>query len=618
MRSFNAALTIASGIFSSLFANAAPGPLKLGRDLIPRASTCNTPSNRACWSSGFDINTDYETKIPPGKPVSYTLTITEENNWVGPDGVVRPVAMLVNGKFGGPTILADWGDTITINVVNRLKTNGTSIHWHGIRQLNSHLQDGANGVTECPIPPGSSKTYKFLAWQYGTSWYHSHFSAQYANGVTGTIQINGPTSLPYDIDLGTFPITDYYYRTADDLVEFNKFNGPPASDNVLFNGTNKHPVTGAGAYANVTLVPGKRHKLRIINTSAENHFILTLDKHDMTIVAMDFVPVNSFTTKSIFVAIGQRYDVTIDASQATSAYWFNATFVTTGACGLSKNPAPAAIFKYQGSNITTPTSSSPIAAMTVCSDPFDLQPVVKRTLTSNGFTPQANNTLDVKLDLSDPNQLFTWKINASAINVDWNKPIADYVMQGNTSYPRSENIVEVTTKDTWMFWLIENDKTFGIPHPFHLHGHDFLLLGRSDPAATTPQTFNPATDGPNLKLNNPVRRDVAMLPSLGWMVIAFRTDNPGAWLFHCHIAWHVSGGLAVDFLERVSDLRQQYLSQPTESAIHNANCAAWRAYFPALDPFPKQDSGLKMMKEKRTIIEGYLKEPRQTAEELAN
>jgi len=328
------------------------------------------------------------------------------------------------------------------------------------------------------------------------------------------------------------------------------------------------------------------------------------------------------------VAIGQRYDVTIDASQAVGNYWFNATFVTTGACGLSNNPAPAAIFRYQGAPLTKPTSSSPIASMSTCTDPYDLQPVVKRTITTNGFRPAINNTLDVKLDLSDPNQLFTWQMNASAINVDWNKPIADYVMQGNTSYPRSENIVQVDTKDTWMFWLIQNDPTFPIPHPFHLHGHDFLLLGRSDPSASGVQRFNPAVDGPRLKGNNPVRRDVAMLPALGWIVIAFRTDNPGAWLFHCHIAWHVSGGLSVDFLERVGDLRQQYINSPDQTAVHNANCNAWRAYFPALDPFPKSDSGLrkkKMIKEredaapvtKRTVIEGYLKAPRQSAEELA-
>ena len=76
MRSFNVALTVVSGVFSSLFAHAAPGPLQLGKDLIPRASTCNTPSNRACWSNGFDINTDYEVRTPPGgqRTVSFPST----------------------------------------------------------------------------------------------------------------------------------------------------------------------------------------------------------------------------------------------------------------------------------------------------------------------------------------------------------------------------------------------------------------------------------------------------------------------------------------------------------------------------------------------------------------
>lgn len=50
-----------------------------------------------------------------------------------------------------------------------------------------------------------------------------------------------------------------------------------------------------------------------------------------------------------------------------------------------------------------------------------------------------------------------------------------------------------------------------------------------------------------LQYTNPPRRDVAMLPAPagppgggppatgGWLVISFLTDNPGAWLMHCHI-----------------------------------------------------------------------------------
>lgn len=33
-------------------------------ELTKRAPTCNTPSNRACWTNGFDINTDYEASFP--------------------------------------------------------------------------------------------------------------------------------------------------------------------------------------------------------------------------------------------------------------------------------------------------------------------------------------------------------------------------------------------------------------------------------------------------------------------------------------------------------------------------------------------------------------------------
>lgn len=41
---------------------------------------------------------------------------------------------------------------------------------------------------------------------------------------------------------------------------------------------------------------------------------------------------------------------------------------------------------------------------------------------------------------------------------------------------------------------------------------------------------------------NPPRRDVVLLPETGYIAIAMRADNPGAWLIHCHIAWHSSGG----------------------------------------------------------------------------
>jgi FtsP/CotA-like multicopper oxidase with cupredoxin domain len=111
------------------------------------------------------------------------------------------------------TIEANWGDDIVVNVKNSLTTNGTGIHWHGLRQLGTNEMDGVSGVTECPIAPGATKVYKFKATQYGTTWYHSHFAVQYGEGLTGGIVIHGPASADYDIDLGYLPFSDWFHET---------------------------------------------------------------------------------------------------------------------------------------------------------------------------------------------------------------------------------------------------------------------------------------------------------------------------------------------------------------------------------------------------------------------
>lgn len=81
----------------------------------------------------------------------------------------------------------DGGQTISVKVNNKLKHNGTSIHWHGIRQWLTMHMDGVNGVTQCPIAPNDSFTYTWKAMQYGSAWYHSHYSVQYADGALGPL-----------------------------------------------------------------------------------------------------------------------------------------------------------------------------------------------------------------------------------------------------------------------------------------------------------------------------------------------------------------------------------------------------------------------------------------------
>lgn len=93
-------------------------------------------------------------------------------------------------------------------------------------------------------------------------------------------------------------------------------------------------------------------------------------------------------------------------------------------------------------------------------------------------------------------------------------------------------------------------KTVGA-HPIHLHGHDFAIL-----AQVENQKFPETVEGLKnltLKTDNPPRRDVVLLPTNGYVVIAFKADNPGAWLVHCHIAVHAWWGLGMIIMERQKD-----------------------------------------------------------------
>ena len=71
----------------------------------------------------------------------------------------RPrIATAVNGSVPAPTLRFREGDTVTINVTNKL-AEPTSIHWHGLRLPAD--QDGVPGLTFHGIMPGETFTYRF-------------------------------------------------------------------------------------------------------------------------------------------------------------------------------------------------------------------------------------------------------------------------------------------------------------------------------------------------------------------------------------------------------------------------------------------------------------------------
>jgi hypothetical protein len=90
-------------------------------------------------------------------------------------------------------------------------------------------------------------------------------------------------------------------------------------------------------------------------------------------------------------------------------------------------------------------------------------------------------------------------------------------------------------------------------HPFHLHGNDFYVLAshRSDHGwgSYSPyETSGSSSIKPNLNLANPVRKDTVSVPRRGYVVLRFCADNPGIWMFHCHVLFHQASGMAMGIL----------------------------------------------------------------------
>eukprot|EP01032_Pedospumella_encystans_P011485 gene11485-13351_t len=98
-------------------------------------------------------------------------------------------------------------------------------------------------------------------------------------------------------------------------------------------------------------------------------------------------------------------------------------------------------------------------------------------------------------------------------------------------------------------------------HPWHLHGHSFWLVSRGEgmygdstgTTYTSPYPLRQDTVSGYPTNHSESRGETATKGKwrdpCGWFKIRFRADNPGMWLFHCHIGWHMEMGMALVFDE---------------------------------------------------------------------
>jgi FtsP/CotA-like multicopper oxidase with cupredoxin domain len=129
----------------------------------------------------LSINVNYENSWPQGIHREHWLNVTDQT--ISPDAYLKSEGKVFNNTYPRPLIEVCWGNDLTIPVTNYIATSGSTVHWHGIRQLHTNEADGVNGVTQCSIANGDTYTYNFRVIKYGPSWYHSHYSVQYPDGV---------------------------------------------------------------------------------------------------------------------------------------------------------------------------------------------------------------------------------------------------------------------------------------------------------------------------------------------------------------------------------------------------------------------------------------------------
>lgn len=309
-----------------------------------------------------------------------------------------------------------------------------------------------------------------------------------------------------------------------------------------------------------------------------------MQNHKMVVVEADGNYVEPFAVDDMDIYSGESYSVLITTNQDPSNnYW-----VSVGVRGREPNtPQGLTLLNYNpNSPSKLPASSPPVTPRwndTAHSKSFTTKilalmgsPKPPKTFhrritllnTQNkingGYTKWAIN--NVSLTLPSTPYLGSIKYglrNAfSHVNPPENFP-EDYDVMKPPVNPNTTtgNGVYMLGMNTTVDVILQNANALSGNvseiHPWHLHGHDFWVLGYGE------GKFDPKRHESKLNLKNPPLRNTAVIFPYGWTALRFVADNPGVWAFHCHIEPHLHMGMGVVFAEgvpHVNNIPDQALS----------------------------------------------------------
>ena len=405
------------------------------------------------------------------------------------DTVTR--GMMGFGDGGPPPVLRlQQGKPFIVDVVNNLD-EVTTVHWHGLRVPNA--DDGVPYLTQYPIETGETFRYKLNSPDAGTYWYHPHCNtlAQMAKGMTGILIVEDDEDPGFDQDL---PLNIRDFRLGGDGQFIDLFKPRNAA-----RGGTLGTVSTVNWAMNPTydLPAGSLVRLRLVVTDVTRVGTYDLVGGEARVIALDSNPVpEPIAPEGLILAPGQRADIALripDNGDAPAILYRRS----------SQGPVAIAAIRGMGSSARRelrelkPLRPNPIPEPNLA-DAEHIEFTFGWSPDGDAPSPSICGTLGYTF----------WSINRKPWEGDTPDPVPPLaILKLGRSY-----ILRLRNETP-------ND------HPIHLHGMTFRLL-RS-----------------NKRSLQPLLTDTALLQSGETMDIGLVADNPGDWVFHCHVIEHQKTGL---------------------------------------------------------------------------
>ncbi|GAA3586972.1 multicopper oxidase family protein [Marinobacter xestospongiae] len=417
----------------------------------------------------------------PSADVDYELTVAPADIQLVDAGTTP--AWCFNGGYPAPVIRARQHQPIRIRVRNQL-AEPTTIHWHGLRI--PIAMDGVPFLSQAPIPAGGEFLYEFTPPDAGTFWYHPHMNSveQLGRGLVGAFIVEEAQPVAFDSEQ-VLGLKNWHVK-ADG--SFDRLSRPRYAARM---GTPGQLQTVNGQQHPSYPVPaGGSVRLRFLNLDNTVTYDLTSSVEDARILAVDGNPLaQPVTLERHAMGPGMRVDVGLLAPAAGETV----TFYHKGKPLVTLHSEPGEVRHSQIPALPlNPVPAPDLANAETLSFVFEwdaaISPVAKQG------------------EASGPS---FWTINRRS----W-----EGMSQGNIPEP----LARLKLGQTYIFEL-ENLTQYH--HPIHIHGHTFTVLS-SDKRAI-----------------EPFHTDTVLLGKNEKVLAAFVADNPGRWMYHCHVIEHLKTGL---------------------------------------------------------------------------